>query len=101
MFEDLKFLNVGAPLFRAELEKQHVDCAQVDWKPVAGGNQKVIAALDRLLEQPEREAANAEAAARIKRSRAVWVGMPRSCTPARPLLMRTCAVPCRARCRAR
>ena len=31
MFEDLKFLNVGAPLFRAELEKQHVDCAQVDW----------------------------------------------------------------------
>ncbi len=75
MFENLKLLNVGAPMFRTELEKQHVTCAQVDWKPVAGGNQQVIAALDRLMENPEREAANAEAAARIKKSRAVWVGM--------------------------
>ena len=75
MFEHLSFLNVGTPLFRDELEKQHVPCAHVDWKPAAGGDLRLIEALDRLLDCPEVESANQEAAGRIKRSQAVWVGM--------------------------
>ena len=75
MFEELKFLNVGTPLFRDELEKQRVSCAHVDWKPAAGGDIRLIEALDRLADRPEVEAANREAADRIKRSQAVWIGM--------------------------
>lgn len=75
MFEHLNLLNVGAPLFRGELERQRIPCAQVDWKPAAGGNLALIEALDRLAERPERAAANRETAERIKRSQAVWIGM--------------------------
>ena len=75
MFEDLKFLNVGTPLFKEELERQRVSCSHVDWKPPAGGNFQLIEALDRLTDCPETEAANKEAAERIKKSQAVWVGM--------------------------
>lgn len=75
MFEDLKFLNVGTPLFKDELERQRVSCSHVDWKPPAGGNFQLIEALDRLTDCPETEEANREAAERIKKSQAVWVGM--------------------------
>lgn len=75
MFEDLKFLNVGTPLFKEELERQRVSCSHVDWKPPAGGNFQLIEALDKLTDCPETEAANKEAGERIKKSQAVWVGM--------------------------
>lgn len=75
MFEELHFLNVGTPLFREELERQQVPCAHLDWKPVAGGKQELITALDQLMDRTDIDAANREAAERIKRSQPVWIGM--------------------------
>lgn len=75
MFEQMNFLNVGAPLFQRELLRQNIPCAHVDWKPVAGGNTKVIESLDRLMENPDVDKANHEAANRIKNSKAVWTDM--------------------------
>ncbi|MEG1491700.1 MAG: DUF1116 domain-containing protein [Oscillospiraceae bacterium] len=71
----LSFLNVGTPLFKAEVEKQNTACLQVDWKPVAGGNIAVIDALDRLMADPRVDAANAIAAEKIKQAHAVLVDM--------------------------
>ena len=34
----LVVINVGPKLFAAVLEKQRVEAAQVDWKPIAGGD---------------------------------------------------------------
>lgn len=75
MFEQMNFLNVGTPLFQRELLRQNIPCAHVDWKPVAGGNTKIIENLDRLMENPEVDKANHEAANRIKNSKAVWIDM--------------------------
>lgn len=71
----LSFLNVGAPLFKGEIERQGTPCLQVDWKPVAGGNKQVIDALDALMEDPAVDEANALAAEKIKSAHPVLVDM--------------------------
>lgn len=68
-------LNVGTPIFLEDLRKQGADCVQVDWKPAAGGDPRAIAALDRLLEDPAVDAANALAAQRLKEGHPVWCDM--------------------------
>lgn len=72
---ELSFLNVGAPLFQAELERQGRSCLQVDWKPVAGGKRQVIQALDVLTEDARVDRANEAAAEKIKAARPVLVDM--------------------------
>jgi len=37
----LKVINVGPALFGEALEKQGVEVAQVDWKPLAGGDREM------------------------------------------------------------
>lgn len=37
----LVVVNVGPALFAEALEKQHVEVLQVDWRPVAGGDEKM------------------------------------------------------------
>ena len=75
---DLKILNVGTPLFKSELERQNLRCAHVDWKPVAGGNMKIINALDNLMNDPEIDEANKLAIDKVKKAQAVWIDIDKA-----------------------
>lgn len=75
MFQKLHILNIGTPLFRDELRRQGAPAAHVDWKPVAGGNVKVMEALDRLAADERIDRANRIAAEKIMAAHPVWVGM--------------------------
>lgn len=44
----LMVVNVGPRLFGEALEKQNVEVAQVDWRPVAGGDKQMQALLEEL-----------------------------------------------------
>jgi hypothetical protein len=44
----LKAVNVGVSTFADDLEAQGVEVVRVDWKPPAGGDQKMLRLLDRL-----------------------------------------------------
>lgn len=48
--KELKVLNVGLESFKVALEKQNVSVVQVNWKPEAGGNVKLLAIIDKLRE---------------------------------------------------
>ena len=77
LFSSVNVINVGIEIFKDDLKKQHAPVTQVTWQPIAGGNQKVIEALDKLA-QPEIaervDAANKEAVRRIIESHPVLVG---------------------------
>lgn len=75
VFEGMRYLNVGTPLFKEELDKQHAECVQIDWKPPVGGNAKLAAALDRLTERDDVNVANEEAVTRIKKAQPILIGM--------------------------
>ncbi|HET7762911.1 MAG TPA: DUF1116 domain-containing protein [Phycicoccus sp.] len=60
----------GVPLFAEALRSQAVPVAEVDWRPPLGGSE---AALARVMADPRREAANAEAFARMTAAEAVLV----------------------------
>lgn len=48
--KELKVLNVGLEIFKESLEKQEVEVVQVEWKPEAGGNVKLLEIIDKLKE---------------------------------------------------
>ena len=48
--KELKVLNIGLETFKEALEKQNVSVVQVNWKPEAGGNVKLLAIIDKLRE---------------------------------------------------
>ena len=41
-------INVGLPSFAQELKQQGVPVVDLDWRPPAGGNPKLIALLDKV-----------------------------------------------------
>jgi hypothetical protein len=45
---DLKVINMGLESFQKDLKSQDVDAIQMNWRPAAGGNSKMIALLNRL-----------------------------------------------------
>jgi len=49
--EDLKVINMGLESFQKDLASQEVDALQMNWRPTAGGNPKMIALLNRLKTQ--------------------------------------------------
>ncbi len=74
LFEtQLNILNVGTPLFQKEIARQQVPCLHVDWKPAAGGDIKLIEALDRLMEDEQVDEANRLAVEKIKQAHPVLV----------------------------
>ena len=74
LFEtQLNILNVGTPLFQKEIVRQQIPCLHVDWKPAAGGNIKLIEALDCLLEDEQVNEANRLAVEKIKQAHPVLV----------------------------
>ncbi|MDG7006573.1 MAG: fdrA domain protein [Nitrososphaerota archaeon] len=44
----LKTINIGIPTFADDLESQGVEVVRVDWKPLAGGDLKMLELLDKL-----------------------------------------------------
>jgi hypothetical protein len=49
LFEsELKVVNLGLESFKDSVQAQGVEALHVDWKPPAGGNNKIIAMLDKL-----------------------------------------------------
>lgn len=48
--KELKLINIGASIFKDDLELQGNEVVQVDWKPPGGGNKELIEALDKIKE---------------------------------------------------
>ncbi len=46
--QDLKVINMGLKSFSQDLKKQNTEVLQVDWRPPAGGNPRMIELLNRL-----------------------------------------------------
>jgi len=46
--EELKIINMGLQSFNEDLKKQNIKTVQVDWKPPARGNKKILSLLDKL-----------------------------------------------------
>jgi hypothetical protein len=46
--EELVVVNMGLDAFAEALRKEEVTVLQVNWRPPAGGDQRLIALLDRL-----------------------------------------------------
>jgi len=49
--QPVRVINMGIESFSEDLRKTEVDVIQMDWRPPAGGNRKLIALLDSLEEQ--------------------------------------------------
>jgi FdrA protein len=47
----LEAINVGLESFAENLKAQGVPTVHVDWKPVAGGNEKLASILERMKKQ--------------------------------------------------
>lgn len=45
---ELKVINMGLESFQRDLSDQGVSSVQMNWKPVAGGNERMAGLLDRL-----------------------------------------------------
>lgn len=46
--KDLKVINVGLDSFAENLRKEEVKVLQMDWKPPAGGDKRLISLLEKL-----------------------------------------------------
>jgi hypothetical protein len=78
--KELDVVNVGLESFAANLRRTGARAVQVDWRPPAGGDPALAAALDRCLgpdgrPRPEIAAANHEAIERLVKARPAIVGI--------------------------
>ena len=64
--EKLKVINIGTSKFKEDLDLQYADSVQLDWRPAAGGNVKLVKLLDEMKSDPQREEGNKEAIKRMK-----------------------------------
>lgn len=64
--DELKVINMGTAIFKADLDLQIAPSVQYQWQPPAGGNPQLIAALDRMANQEQIERANQQAVASMK-----------------------------------
>jgi hypothetical protein len=46
--KELKVINMGLESFHKDLKSQNVKSIQMNWRPAAGGNKKMLSLLDRL-----------------------------------------------------
>lgn len=73
----MRILSVGAPHFAESLRAQGVQVTHLDWRPPAGGDAALTAALNRL-NRAETEAANARAVQILQEGHPVLVGLGRA-----------------------
>lgn len=71
-------INLGAETFKEELARQGVDVVQVDWRPPAQGNTKLMEALDTLMDAPAIDEANNLTLERFMDARPVLVDIDRA-----------------------
>ena len=72
----LKAVNLGLESFAENLRAHGADAVQVDWRPPAGGDEGMVAVLDRIAASGvDIEAANAEAASRILKGKPTLIGV--------------------------
>ncbi len=73
--QELKVINMGLETFADNLAELRVQTQQVDWKPPAGGDARLLALFDRLEANTalDIESANAEAVARIMHAKPTLV----------------------------
>lgn len=50
---EIRVINIGIERFSEDLKEANVPVIQMDWRPPAGGNKKLIDLLDRLNDEPE------------------------------------------------
>jgi len=46
--KEIRAVNIGIPSFADDLEEQGVRVIRIDWKPPAGGDEKMLKLLERL-----------------------------------------------------
>ena len=46
--KNLKVINIGLERFYEDLKSQKQDAIQLDWRPAAGGNKKLLSLLNRI-----------------------------------------------------
>lgn len=46
--QEIKVINIGVPSFPEDLKKQGVKVQPTDWRPPAGGNEKIVALLSKI-----------------------------------------------------
>jgi hypothetical protein len=64
--QDLKVINIGTAMFNKEIEAQQTESIQVNWQPPAGGNVKLLNALDLIADSDKIDEANQEVIKRMK-----------------------------------
>lgn len=74
---ELRVVNLGLESFADDLRASGTNVVQVQWKPPAGGDARVISALDRIAaaSRVDVDAANAKAAERILKGKPTLVGV--------------------------
>lgn len=50
---EIRVINIGIERFSEDLKEANVPVIQMDWRPPAGGNKKLIDLLDSLNDEPE------------------------------------------------
>ncbi len=78
--QDLNVVNIGLESFAENLAKLETPVTQVEWKPPAGGNAKLVKLFDRLDEAEaagklDRNTANQEAVGRILKGKPTLIGI--------------------------
>ena len=71
----IKAVNLGNKGFYRDLRTYGVDAVDLDWKPVARGDEALIAALGKLEDRARIDAANMEAIDRINAAQPVLIGL--------------------------
>lgn len=66
--EQLKVINIGIESFTEPINNFGGEVVQFDWRPKAGGNQKLIKILNAMDRMPEIDVANEKVVARLKES---------------------------------
>lgn len=55
---DIRVINIGIERFSEDLKEAGVPVIQMDWRPPAGGDRKLIELLDSLNEDPESDSSD-------------------------------------------
>lgn len=71
----IKAINLGSKDFYDDLTRMGVPAVNLNWKPAAHGDAELIAALERLENRPEIDAANLEALNRINGAQPILIGV--------------------------
>ncbi len=72
--EELKVINIGLESFAENLKGEGFDAVQVDWRPPAGGDEKMAKLLDEV-ESEKIDDANKKAVEKIQKSDPVLIGV--------------------------